>query len=46
MSERDGFIPQSAVHIADPSFIGLQVENHDLVEALWYTGDLYQLRSG
>ena len=28
----------------DPSLISLQIENHDLAEALWYAGDLYQLR--
>jgi hypothetical protein len=33
--ERDcnGFMPQSAVYVADPSFIGLQIKNHDLAEA-------------
>jgi hypothetical protein len=43
VSKRDGFMPQSAVLVADSNFIGLQINGRDFAETLRYTGYFDQL---
>jgi hypothetical protein len=43
VSKRDGFMPQSAVLVADANFIGLQINSRDFAETLRYAGYFYQL---